>query len=137
MVITGNVIRALERVKADWSTASMLVEESGIEKLKDLLQPCTQGNALSNDFNLEDEFRVQYQMVKNALTRIGAIETEEDLKILKEAKSFLQFIMKQEEKLADIRAVQQFKEAVLDVLDEVDPEIQDKVLRGINEKLIS
>jgi hypothetical protein len=93
--------------------------------------------APDEDFNLDQEFKNQYRMIKAAMVKIGDIQTDEDLKILKEAKNYLMFIMKQEEKLADIRAVQQFKEAVLDVLDEVEPELQDRVLKGIDEKLVS
>jgi hypothetical protein len=136
VIITGNVVRALHRIQTDPSQAKLLVEEEYLEDLLEIFS-VSKASAASNDFNLEEEFRSQYAMIKAAMKTMGNIQTDEDLKILKEAKSFLMFIMKQEEKLSDMRAVAAFKEAVLDVLDEVDPEVQDQVLKGIHEKLVS
>jgi len=67
----------------------------------------------------------------------GQIQTKEDLDILREAQKYLTFILKQEEKLSDIKAVQEFKESVLEVLDEVDPVVKDKVIKRLYEKSIS
>ncbi len=132
MIITGNTVRALQRIKVDPTAAEMLVEEEYRSELLELLKPCS---GSSESFDLETEFATQYNMVRAAIHRMGEIQSEEDLKILKEAKSYLQFIMRQEEKLADIRAVAAFKEAVLDALDEADPEIQDKVIHALKQRL--
>ena len=132
-VITGNVIRALQRIKLDPRAVDMLVDEEYKEELLKVLQPCRKDE--SETFNLEEEFASQYRLVKAAIQQMGDIQTEEDLKILKEAKSYLLFIMKQEEKLADIKAVAAFKEAVLDALDEASPELRDKVINELKKSL--
>jgi hypothetical protein len=136
VIITGNVVRALHRIQTDPSQAKLLVEEEYLEDLLEIFS-VSKASTTSNDFNLEEEFRSQYALIKAAMKTMGNIQTDEDLKILKEAKSFLMFIMKQEEKLASFRAVAEFKEAVLAALDEADPVLRDKVLRNISEKLVS
>ena len=62
---------------------------------------------------------------------MGQIESKEDLDVLKEAQKFLSFILRNEEKLADIQAVKDFKEAVLQVLDEEDPVLRDRVIKKL------
>lgn len=128
-VITGNVVRALQRLKDKPADASFFVEEEFIPEILKLLSRFE-----SKSFNLQQEFDSQYSMIKTAMDSMTVIETKEDLDILKEAQRFLNFILKNEEKLASIEAVKDFKEAVLNVLDEEDPELRDRVIRKLGEQ---
>lgn len=131
-IINGNVIRALHRIKSNPSDVDHLVEEEYKGDLIELLN----AKQLPGDstFDLKTEFATQYSKIKTAMDSMGQITTKEDLDILKEAQKFLSFIMRNEEKLADIEAVKQFKEAVLNVLDEESPELKDRVIRRLGEQ---
>ena len=129
-IINGNVIRALHRLKANANDIEHLVEAEYHEEILNLI------NAIPIDdsdtaFDLNTEFITQYTMIKSAMKSIGTIETKEDLDIMKEAQKFLTFILRNEEKLNDISAVKEFKEAVLFALDQESPELKDRVIRSL------
>ena len=132
-MISANNYRELVRIMQDKSAVDHLVEPTVKEDLLKLL-----GSKATEKFSIEEEFQDQYRIIKAAVHQLGGqIQSKEDLDILKEAQRYLTFILKQEEKLADIKAVQDFKEAVLEVLDEEDPILKDKVIRKLHEKSIS
>lgn len=62
---------------------------------------------------------------------MGQIDSKEDLDVMKEAQKFLTFLLRNEEKLSDIQAVKDFKEAVLTVLDDEDPILRDRVIKQL------
>jgi len=134
-VITGNVMRALQRLKDKPADASFFVEEEFIPQVLKLIN--TTAEPETRVFSLKKEFDSQYSKIKTAMDSMGAIETKEDLDILKEAQKFLTFILRHEEKLASIEAVKDFKEAVLNVLDEESHELRDRVIRRLGEPTYS
>jgi len=129
-IINGNVIRALHRLRANPNDAEHLVEEGMTEEILNLINalPVEQDDTI---FDLQTEFTLQYNMIKAKISSMGNIDTKEDLDIMKEAQKFLTFILRNEEKLNDISAVKEFKEAVLRVLDEESPELKDRVIRRL------
>ena len=129
-IINGNVIRALHRLRASPNDVEHLVEDEYQEEILNLINALPVGQ---NDtvFDLQDEFTIQYNMIKAKITSMGQIETKEDLDIMKEAQKFLVFILRNEEKLNDISAVKEFKEAVLMALDEESPELKDRVIQRL------
>ena len=131
-IISGNVVRALHRIKASPTDIEHLVEEEYIQEVVELL---TAVEPLPGDttFDLKTEFASQYSKIKVAMNNMGQIESKEDLDILKEAQKFLTFILRNEEKLADIQSVKDFKAAVLFVLDGESPELKDRVIRRLGE----
>ncbi len=129
-VIDGNVIRTLRRVKTNPRDMDHLVDPEYHKDILEILQPC-EGSKDESQFDLQEEFRQQYRIVKSYITSMGEIQTKEDIDVLKEAQKFLSFILKNEEKLADIQAVKNFKEAVLQVLDDESPELRDRVIRKL------
>ena len=131
-IINGNVIRALHRLRANPNDVEHLVEEEYHEEILNLINAIPVGND-DTAFNLQDEFNTQYNMIKAKITSMGQIETKEDLDIMKEAQKFLTFILRNEEKLNDIQAVKEFKEAVLLTLDGESPELKDRVIRRLSE----
>lgn len=128
-IINGNVIRALQRIKLSPTDAEHLVEEEYIDALFQLLS--TQ-ETVEETFDLKTEFRNQYGLVKAKMTTMGDIQSKEDLDILKEAQKFLSFMLRNEEKLTEIQAVKDFKEAVLTTLDEESPELRDRIIRRLS-----
>ena len=129
-VINGNVVRAIHRILANPNDAEHLVDEEYVEEVLNLINALP----LSKDdtvFDLQDEFTIQYNMIKSKITSMGQIETKEDLDIMKEAQKFLTFILRNEEKLNDISAVKAFKEAVLNALDEESAELKDRVIQRL------
>ena len=136
MLITGNIYRALARIKTSPEDIDHLVEPEYREAILELL--ATKKPEVPEeleDFDLQQEFASQYKIVKTALTSITTLDTKEDLDILKEAQKFLTFILRNQEKLNNIQAIQAFKEAVLAVLDEEDPELQDRVIRSLSGRI--
>ncbi len=131
-IINGNVVRALHRIKASPVDMEHLVEEEYIKDVQELL---TAAEPLPGDttFDLKTEFASQYSKIKVAMSEMGKIDSKEDLDILKEAQKFLTFILRNEEKLADIQSVKDFKAAVLHVLDTESPELKDRVIRSLSE----
>ena len=126
-MITANNYRELVRIIKDPSSAEHLVEEEVRKSVLELLEHNT-----AQGFSVEQEFREQYRLIKAAVQQLGGqIQSKEDLDIMKEAQKYLSFILKQEEKLANIKAVQDFKESVLNALDKVDPKIRDEVIRTL------
>ncbi len=133
-MISANNYRELLRIQKDVNTAEHLVEEAVREEVVQLL---TAANKIKK-FSLEQEFQEQYNLIKLAIDQMGGqIQTKEDLDIIKEGQKYLLFIMRQEEKMTNIKAVREFKESVLEALDEVDPILKDKVLRRLHEKSLS
>ncbi len=131
-IINGNVIRALHRLLANPNDVEHLVEEEYHEEILNLINANPIDNS-DTQFDLQDEFTLQYNMIKAKITSMGQIETKDDLDIMKEAQKFLSFILRNEEKLNDIAAVKEFKEAVLNALDEESAELKDRVIRKLND----
>jgi len=129
-VIDGNMVRMLQRVKNNPKDAIHLVDPEYVKDLLELLQPCG-GNDIESHFDLQSEFRSQYSIVKSYITSMGQIDSKEDLDVMKEAQKFLTFLLRNEEKLSDIQAVKDFKEAVLTVLDDEDPILRDRVIKQL------
>lgn len=125
MIIDGNIYRALKRIEKNPDAVDLLVDE---EYRDDIRKMFATGES---KFDIKDEFSVAYKLVQKYLNSIDEIATPEDLNVLKEAQKYLSFIMRNEEKLADIAAVKQFKEAVLAALDDADPILRDKVIASL------
>lgn len=130
MLIDANIYRALRVIAKDAAAADHLVDE---DIRADLLELIHTSIVITEEFDLKSEFTTQYRLVKAALVNIGDIQTKEDLDILKEAKSFLTFILKNEEAANNIEAVKAFKSAVLEALDEESPELRDRVISRLAE----
>ena len=129
-IINGNVIRALHRLRANPNDVEHLVEAEYAEEILNLINAIPIEDS-DTTFDLNTEFITQYTMIKTAMQSIGSIDTKEDLDIMKEAQKFLTFILRNEEKLNDISAVKEFKEAVLTVLDEESAELKDRVIQRL------
>lgn len=129
-IINGNVVRTLQRIKAKPTDIEHLVEEDYIDDVMNLLS--TKPMEGEEVFDLKTEFHTQYGFIKTAMLGMGQIDSKEDLDILKEAQKFLSFILRNEEKITEIEAVKEFKEAVLTVLDEESPELRDRVIRKLS-----
>ncbi len=134
MLITGNIIRALQRIKAEPDKAVLLVEPEYVTTALNLIGESGLPKPEDNEsFSLEDELRLQYGILKKSLN--GMIDstglTKEDLDVLKEGQRFLSLIIRQEEKINDINAIKAFKLAVLSTLDAVDPELKKDVLKRL------
>ncbi len=127
MIIDGNVYRALMRIEKNPDAIDLLVDAEYREDIKKLF------DVKDSQFELKDEFTKAYKLVQSYLDSLTAIETPEDLNVVKEAQKFLTFIMRNEEKLAGIEAVKAFKEAVLAALDEADPILRDKVISALEQ----
>ena len=128
MTIDGNIYRALMRIKKNPEAIDLLVDEEYREDILKLF------DTRESKFDIKDEFGNAYKLVQSYLNSITAIETPEDLNVVKEAQKYLSFIMRNEEKLAGIEAVKQFKEAVLAALDEADPILRDKVIASLGQE---
>lgn len=135
-VITPNVIRTLQKIKADPSThmLDLLVDENFHPDLLALLNTTPEGED-SKVFSLRDEFADTYSILKTMLNALAASpeKSTDDLKILNSAQKFLEFILKNEIALNGIDSVKTFKTAVFEVLDESSPETKDKVITKLNE----
>ena len=132
-MIDGNIIRALQRIKTNPKDAVHLVDPEYLEQLLELLHSKKQVDS-DSQFDLQNEFSAQYSKIRTAMDSMGQIDTKEDLDIMKEAQKFLSFILRNEEKLNDIQAIKDFKEAVLTVLDEEDPILRDRVIGRLGGK---
>ena len=129
-IINGNVIRALHRLRANPNDVEHLVEDEYHEEVLNLINAIPVDDS-DTTFDLNTEFITQYTMIKSAMKSIGTIDSKEDLDVMKEAQKFLTFILRNEEKLNDISAVKEFKEAVLFALDQESPELKDRVIRSL------
>ena len=125
MIIDGNIYRALKRIEKNPDAVDLLVDEEYRDDIRKLF------DVGESKFDIKDEFNVAYKLVQKYLNSIDEITTPEDLNVLKEAQKYLSFIMRNEEKLAGITAVKEFKEAVLAALDEADPIMRDKVIASL------
>lgn len=126
MLIDGNIIRALQRLRKDPNQYDLLVDKLYHDELKVILK--AQG-----ELTVDNEFKTAYKLVKDYINRLDGISSKEDLDVIKEAQKFLSFILRNEEKLNDIEAVKAFKEAVLGVLDEEDDKLRDRVITRLSE----
>lgn len=129
-MIDGNIVRMLQRIKTNPADAAHLVDPEYISEIIEVLKPCESVD-VDSQFDLQAEFRVQYTIVKSYISSMGQIDSKEDLDVMKEAQKFLTFLLRNEEKLNDIQAVKDFKEAVLDVLDEEDEMLRDRVIKRL------
>ena len=135
-VITPNIIRTLQKLKADPSQhmLDLLVDDNFHEDFLLLMNTKLEGGD-SKEFSLKDEFADTYGILKTMLNDLAANreKTTDDLKILNSAQKFLEFILKNEIALNGIDSVKTFKSAVFEVLDESDPATKDKVINRLNE----
>jgi hypothetical protein len=126
-MITANNYRELLRIVKEPSAAKHLVEETVRDDVLKLLNV-----AKGSNFSLETEFKNQYTLIKTAVQQLGGqIQSKEDLDLMREAQKYLMFLLKQEEKLTNIRAVQEFKEKVLSALDKADPKLREEVINEL------
>ena len=134
-VITPNIIRTLQKLKADSSQhmLDLLVDDNFHEDFRALLEVRDDGSD-NKEFSLKHEFADTYKILKTMLNTLAASteKTTDDLKILNSAQKFLEFILKNEIALNGIDSVKNFKSAVFEVLDESDPELKDKVITKLN-----
>jgi len=134
-VITPNIIRTLQKLKADPSQhmLDLLVDDNFHEDFLRLFDTKLDGGD-AKEFSLKHEFADTYGILKSMLNTLAAQseKTTEDLKILNSAQKFLEFILKNEQALNGIDSVKRFKTAVFEVLDESDPETKDKVITKLN-----
>ena len=135
-VITPNIIRTLQKLKADPSQhmLDLLVDDNFHEDFLRLMEKTTDGGD-SKDFSLKKEFSETYSILKSMLNELASNKekTTEDLKILNSAQKFLEFILKNEIAINGIDSVKSFKSAVFEVLDSSDPVLKDKVITRLNE----
>ena len=134
-VITPNIIRTLQKLKADPSQhmLDLLVDDNFHEDLLALLSVTATGED-SQEFSLKNEFANTYSILKSMLKDLAAQreKTTDDLKILNSAQKFLEFILKNEQSINGIEQVKAFKSAVFEVLDNSDPKLKDDVINHLN-----
>lgn len=134
-VITPNIIRTLQKLKADPSQhmLDLLVDDNFHEDFLLIIGTRLEGGD-AKVFSLRDEFADTYNILKTMLNTLAANQekTTDDLKILNSAQKFLEFILKNEIALNGIDSVKAFKSSVFEVLDESAPEVKDKVINKLN-----
>jgi len=134
-VITPNIIRTLQKLKADPSQhmLDLLVDDNFHEDFLKLFHISKDGND-TEEFSLKKEFAETYSILKTMLDGLAKSQekTTEDLKILNSAQKFLEFILKNEATINGIDSVKNFKSAVFEVLDEADPKLKDNVINHLN-----
>ena len=135
-VITPNIIRTLQKLKADPSThmLDLLVDYNVHPDLLALLNSNPDGSS-NKEFSLRDEFADTYAILKTMLNTLASSQekTTDDLKILNSAQKFLEFILKNEIALNGIDSVKAFKSAVFETLDDSSPELKDRVITKLND----
>ena len=82
----------------------------------------------SEEFDLRDEFRETYNLVKTQL----AGQTDIEPTLLNTAHRFLQFMLANEIKLNGVESVKAFKSAVFQVLDGYDTNLRSEIIDKFN-----
>ena len=127
-VIDGRIIRAILKCRESIAYVETLVDPTVKNDFLQLFNITDAKKDDSGDFNLRDEFRETYTIVKNRLT--GAEEIEATL--LNTAHKFLQFMLANEIKLNGVESVKAFKSAVFQVLDSYNPELRAEIIDKFN-----
>jgi hypothetical protein len=126
-VIDGKIIRAIMKCKESEAFIDILVDPAFKEDFLKLIEtPLIVED--SPDFDLRQEFRTTYAMVKQQM--VGNTELEPNL--LNTAHRFLQFMLSNELKLNGIESVKSFKSAVFQVLDTYNPDLRAEIIDKFN-----
>ena len=126
-VIDGRVVRAIIKCKESKAFLETLVDpdiKDEFLKLMDLQEKKKD----SEEFDLRDEFRETYSLVKTQL----AGQTEIEPTLLNTAHRFLQFMLANEIKLNGVESVKAFKSAVFQVLDGYDTNLRSEIIDKFN-----
>ena len=132
-VIDGRVVRAILKCKEASTSHSTnafidtLVEPTVKEDFLKLIGAKVEP-ADREDFDLRDEFRTTYDIVKTQMQG----QTEIEPNILNTAHRFLQFMLANEIKLNGIESVKAFKSAVFQVLDTYDTNLRSEIIDKFN-----
>ena len=126
-VIDGRVVRAILKCKEAPFIIDTLVEPTIKEDFLKLIGTKVDP-AEREDFNLRDEFRTTYDIVKTQMQG----QTEIEPNILNTAHRFLQFMLANEIKLNGIESVKAFKSAVFQVLDTYDSTLRSEIIDKFN-----
>ena len=130
-VIDGRVVRAILKCKEAPFIIDTLVEPTIKEdflKLIGIGSGTKVDPAEREDFDLRDEFRTTYDIVKTQMQG----QTEIEPNILNTAHRFLQFMLANETKLNGIESVKAFKSAVFQVLDTYDSTLRSEIIDKFN-----
>ena len=134
-VIDGRVVRAILKCKeAPTSHSTNAFIDTLVEPTikEDFLKLMGIGTKLEpverEDFDLRDEFRTTYDIVKTQMQG----QTEIEPNILNTAHRFLQFMLANEIKLNGIESVKAFKSAVFQVLDTYDGTLRSEIIDKFN-----
>ena len=128
-VIDGRVVRAILKCKEAPFIIDTLVEPTIKEDFLKLIGIGTKVDPIEReDFDLRDEFRTTYDIVKTQMQG----QTEIEPNILNTAHRFLQFMLANEIKLNGIESVKAFKSAVFQVLDTYDSTLRSEIIDKFN-----
>ena len=130
-VIDGRVVRAILKCKEAPFIIDTLVEPTIKEDFLKLIGIGSGTNvdpAEREDFDLRNEFRTTYDIVKTQMQG----QTEIEPNILNTAHRFLQFMLANETKLNGIESVKAFKSAVFQVLDSYDTNLRSEIIDKFN-----
>lgn len=127
-VIDGRVVRAILKCKESKAYVDTLVDPVIKDEFLQLFNLVDKKESENKEFDLRDEFRETYALVKGRLN--GAEEIESNL--LNTAHKFLQFMLANEVKLNGIESVKAFKSAVFQVLDSYNPELRSEIIDKFN-----
>ena len=128
-VIDGRVVRAILKCKEAPFIIDTLVEPTIKEDFLKLIGIGTKVDPVEReDFDLRNEFRTTYDIVKTQMQDQAEIEPN----ILNTAHRFLQFMLANETKLNGIESVKAFKSAVFQVLDTYDSTLRSEIIDKFN-----
>ena len=130
-VIDGRVVRAILKCKEAQTSwiIDTLVEPTIKEDFLKLIGIGTKIEPVEReDFDLRDEFRTTYDIVKTQMQG----QTDIEPNILNTAHRFLQFMLANEIKLNGIESVKAFKSAVFQVLDTYDANLRSEIIDKFN-----
>ena len=127
-VIDGRVVRAILKCKESKAYVDTLVDPVIKDEFLQLFNLVDKKESENREFNLRDEFRETYTIVKDRLNSAEEIESN----LLNTAHKFLQFMLANEVKLNGIESVKAFKSAVFQVLDSYNPELRSEIIDKFN-----
>ena len=126
-VIDGRVVRAIIKCRESKAFLETLVDPDIKEDFLKVMS-ITDKPKETEEFDLRDEFRETYNLVKTQL----ASQTDIEPTLLNTAHRFLQFMLANEIKLNGVESVKAFKSAVFQVLDSYDTNLRSEIIDKFN-----
>ena len=126
-VIDGRVVRAIIKCRESKAFLETLVDPDIKEDFLKVMS-ITDKPKETEEFDLRDEFRETYNLVKTQL----ASQTDIEPTLLNTAHRFLQFMLANEIKLNGVESVKAFKSAVFQVLDGYDTNLRSEIIDKFN-----